>query len=75
MKIFPLSEGSFTIDQTKVFIPFDVRSDNLNERPRGSLLVEIQPFVLITFLFSINQIFMHIANSFPLLSKQYLHSL
>ena len=48
MKIFPLSEGSFTIDQTKVFIPFDVRSDNLNERPRGSLLVEIQPFLVVT---------------------------
>ena len=48
MKIFPLSEGSFTIDQTKVFIPFDVHSDNLQERPRGSLLVEIQPFLVVT---------------------------
>ena len=48
MNIFPLSEGSFTIDQTKVFIPFDVHSDNLQERPRGSLLVEIQPFLVVT---------------------------
>jgi len=48
MKIFPLSEGSFTIDQTKEFIPFDVHSDNLQDRPRGSLLVEIQPFLVVT---------------------------
>ncbi|MEY4628195.1 MAG: hypothetical protein RLZZ595_521 [Bacteroidota bacterium] len=48
MKIFPLSEGAFTIDQTKVFVPFDVEKDNLQERPRGSLLVEIQPFLVVT---------------------------
>jgi hypothetical protein len=23
MRIYPLSEGSFSIDQTKVFVPFD----------------------------------------------------
>ncbi len=48
MKIIPLSEGSFTIDQTKLFVPFDTDKDILNERPRGSLLVEIQPFVIQT---------------------------
>lgn len=48
MKIIPLSEGAFTIDQTKVFVPFDVQKDNLQERPRGSLLVEIQPFLVVT---------------------------
>jgi len=48
MKIIPLSEGTFTIDQTKLFVPFDHSSDNLQERPAGSLLVEIQPFVVIT---------------------------
>ena len=48
MKIFPLSEGSFTIDHSKVFIPFDAQTDNLQERPRGSLLVEIQPFLVVT---------------------------
>lgn len=48
MKIIPLSEGAFTIDQTKVFVPFDIERDNLQERPRGSLLVEIQPFLIIT---------------------------
>jgi glyoxylase-like metal-dependent hydrolase (beta-lactamase superfamily II) len=48
MKIIPLSEGSFTIDKTKEFVPFDQTNDNLQERSRGSLLVEIQPFLVVT---------------------------
>lgn len=48
MKIIPLSEGTFTIDKTKVFVPFDTSKDVLNERPIGSLLVEVQPFCVIT---------------------------
>jgi glyoxylase-like metal-dependent hydrolase (beta-lactamase superfamily II) len=48
MKIIPLSEGSFTIDKTKQFIPFDTGTDDLQQRPIGSLLVEIQPFCLVT---------------------------
>ncbi|MFN5252568.1 MAG: MBL fold metallo-hydrolase, partial [Chitinophagaceae bacterium] len=48
MQIHPLSEGSFTIDQTKVFVPFNTAIENLQERPKGSILVEIQPFVIIT---------------------------
>src|SRR5215831_14366070 len=48
MKIIPLSEGTFTIDQTKLFVPFDESKDELQERTKGSLLVEIQPFVVIT---------------------------
>ena len=48
MKIIPLSEGTFTIDKTKLFVPFDEESHNLQDRPVGSLLVEIQPFVIIT---------------------------
>lgn len=48
MKIIPLSEGSFTIDKSKKFIPFDEEQDRLTDRPAGSLLVEVQPFVLIT---------------------------
>lgn len=48
MKIIPLSEGSFTIDHTKVFIPFDPAKDDLQQRAKGSLLVEIQPFLVIT---------------------------
>ncbi|MDQ6608269.1 MAG: MBL fold metallo-hydrolase, partial [Bacteroidota bacterium] len=46
--IIPLSEGSFTIDKTKLFIPFNEAMDVLNERSVGSLLVEIQPFLVIT---------------------------
>lgn len=48
MKIIPLSEGSFTIDHSKVFIPFDPEKDDLQQRLKGSLLVEIQPFLLKT---------------------------
>jgi glyoxylase-like metal-dependent hydrolase (beta-lactamase superfamily II) len=48
MQIIPLSEGSFTIDATKQFIPFTVGEDVLKERSRGSLLVEIQPFAVVT---------------------------
>jgi glyoxylase-like metal-dependent hydrolase (beta-lactamase superfamily II) len=46
--IIPLSEGSFTIDKTKLFVPFDQLTDDLQQRPVGSLLVEIQPFVIVT---------------------------
>jgi glyoxylase-like metal-dependent hydrolase (beta-lactamase superfamily II) len=48
MKIIPLSEGSFTIDKTKQFVPFDTRTDDLQKRAVGSLLVEIQPFCIVT---------------------------
>ncbi len=48
MQIIPLSEGAFTIDKTKVFVPFDLEDDNLQSRATGSLLVEIQPFLVIT---------------------------
>ena len=48
MKIIPLSEGAFTVDKTKQFVPFVKGTDELQERPVGSLLVEIQPFVIIT---------------------------
>lgn len=48
MKIIPLSEGSFTIDKTKVFVPFKLEEDELKSRAKGSLLVEVQPFAVIT---------------------------
>jgi len=48
MKIIPLSEGCFTIDQTKEFVPFNKEKDDLQKRSKGSLLVEIQPFVVVT---------------------------
>lgn len=48
MQIVPLSEGTFTIDKTKIFVPFDKDTDDLQQRPIGSLLVEVQPFIIIT---------------------------
>lgn len=48
MQIIPLSEGRFTVDKSKDFIPFNPSSDQLSDRPAGSLLVEIQPFLVIT---------------------------
>lgn len=48
MKIIPISEGTFTIDKSKLFVPFDDSMHSLKERTSGSLLVEIQPFVVIT---------------------------
>jgi glyoxylase-like metal-dependent hydrolase (beta-lactamase superfamily II) len=47
MKIIPLSEGAFTIDKTKLFVPFDLDTDDLQQRSAGSLLVEVQPFALV----------------------------
>lgn len=47
-QVFPLSEGVFTIGHDKIFHPFDLEKDILNERPIGSLLVEVQPFLVIT---------------------------
>lgn len=46
--ITPLSEGVFTIGHDKLFVPFDETLHELNHRPVGSLLVEIQPFLIQT---------------------------
>ncbi|MBL7741294.1 MAG: MBL fold metallo-hydrolase [Chitinophagaceae bacterium] len=48
MQIIPLSEGTFTIDKSKLFVPFDQENEDLQSRPVGSLLVEIQPFLVVT---------------------------
>jgi glyoxylase-like metal-dependent hydrolase (beta-lactamase superfamily II) len=48
MKIIPLSEGVFTIDKSKLFVPFVLEKDDLQARPVGSLLVEVQPFAVVT---------------------------
>jgi len=47
-KVFPLSEGVFTVGHDKNFVPFDLAADELNSRPTGSLLVEVQPFLVVT---------------------------
>src|SRR5262245_32571055 len=44
---FPLSEGTYTVDASKKFIPFDPRKDDLKNRP-ASLLVDIVPFLIKT---------------------------
>ncbi len=46
--VIPLSEGSFTIDKSKLFVPFNEEKDFLTSRPTGSLLVEVQPFLVVT---------------------------
>jgi len=46
--IHPLSEGEFTIGHDKIFVPFHLEKDVLTDRPTGSLLVEVQPFLVIT---------------------------
>jgi hypothetical protein len=35
MRIIPLSEGAFTIDKTKDFLPFNQATDNLQARTTG----------------------------------------
>ncbi len=47
-QIFPLSEGAFTVGYDKRFVPFDLEKDVLTDRPTGSLLVEVQPFLVVT---------------------------
>lgn len=47
-EIYPLSEGVFTVGHDKMFVPFDTDNDILHHRPTGSLLVEVQPFLVVT---------------------------
>ncbi len=46
--IYPLSEGVFTVGHDKQFVPFSLATDELTDRPTGSLLVEVQPFLVVT---------------------------
>lgn len=48
LQVYPLSEGTFTVGHDKKFIPFEPQNDVLEQRPTGSLLVEIQPFLVDT---------------------------
>jgi len=47
MKVFPLYEGSYSVDITKKFIPFDPSIHDYKDRP-GSLFVYVQPFLVET---------------------------
>jgi len=48
MPAFPLHEGAFTVDGSKVFFPFDLQQDDFQKRTQGSLLVDIVPFLIQT---------------------------
>ena len=48
VSVYPLSEGEFTVGRDKAFMPFHLATDELNDRPTGSLLVEVQPFLVVT---------------------------
>ncbi|MCS6917664.1 MAG: MBL fold metallo-hydrolase [Chitinophagales bacterium] len=45
--VIPLHEGTFTVDHSKQFIPFHRHTDHLEQRPPGSLLVDIVSFLVV----------------------------
>ncbi len=47
MEIFALGEGSYSVDATKKFIPFNPLTDNAKDRP-GSLFIHVNPFLVKT---------------------------
>jgi glyoxylase-like metal-dependent hydrolase (beta-lactamase superfamily II) len=47
MKIFALGEGSYSVDASKKFIPFNPETDNFRERP-ASLFIHVNPFLIKT---------------------------
>jgi len=47
MKVFSLYEGSYSVDNSKHFIPFDPQKDDKKDRP-GSLFIHVHPFLIKT---------------------------
>jgi glyoxylase-like metal-dependent hydrolase (beta-lactamase superfamily II) len=45
LQVFTLNEGSYSVDITKKFIPFDPAKDNPKDRP-ASLFIHVQPFLI-----------------------------
>lgn len=45
MQAYALSEGSFSVDMSKKFIPFDPEKDDKKDRP-GSLFIHVHPFLI-----------------------------
>ncbi len=45
IQVFTLAEGSYSVDITKKFIPFDPTKDNPKDRP-ASLFIHVQPFLV-----------------------------
>ncbi|GAB2704759.1 hypothetical protein GCM10027037_32870 [Mucilaginibacter koreensis] len=47
MEIFALSEGSYSVDASKKFVPFNPQTDKFTDRP-GSLFIHVNPFLIQT---------------------------
>jgi len=47
MEIFALGEGSYSVDVSKKFVPFDPQTDSAKDRP-GSLFIHVNPFLVKT---------------------------
>src|ERR1700759_5526103 len=47
MKIHPLNEGSYSVDASKKFIPFNPEVDSYKDRP-ASFFIQIKPFLVET---------------------------
>jgi len=47
MQIYALSEGSYSVDATKKFIPFNPATDNPKDRP-ASIFIHVNPFLVKT---------------------------
>lgn len=47
MEVFALGEGSYSVDSTKKFIPFDPATDDVKSRP-GSIFIHVNPFLIKT---------------------------
>lgn len=47
MEIFALGEGSYSVNSSKQFIPFNPATDNAKDRP-GSLFIHVNPFLVKT---------------------------
>jgi glyoxylase-like metal-dependent hydrolase (beta-lactamase superfamily II) len=47
MEIYALGEGSYSVDATKKFIPFNPETDNQKDRP-ASLFIHVNPFLIKT---------------------------
>ncbi|HVW97677.1 MAG TPA: MBL fold metallo-hydrolase [Mucilaginibacter sp.] len=47
MEIFTLAEGSYSVDASKKFIPFNPETDNPKDRP-ASLFIHVNPFLVKT---------------------------
>jgi glyoxylase-like metal-dependent hydrolase (beta-lactamase superfamily II) len=45
LQVYTLHEGSYSVDITKKFIPFDPEKDNPKDRP-ASLFIHVQPFLV-----------------------------